>query len=106
MFETAAWLYDVDKAFSEKMSKQSYFCLPHYQKFLLAGKSVLSKKKLPDFEHLVEGVNEKYLATLQEDVSWFCKKFDYRYREEPWGNAKDSAERAVKFLTGSLTETE
>ena len=105
MFETAAWLYDVDKAFSEKMAKQSYFCLPHYQKFLLAGKSVLSKKKLPDFERLVEGVNEKYLGTLQEDVSWFCKKFDYRYREEPWGNAKDSIERAIRFLTG-LDEVE
>ena len=25
-------------------------------------------------------------------------KFDYRYNDEPWGNAKDSPERAINFL--------
>ena len=55
---------------------------------------------------LVSKVNESYLTELSADVSWFCKKFDYRYDEEPWGNAKDAPERAIKFLTGSLTETE
>ena len=41
-----------------------------------------------------------YLETLTEDVSWFCKKFDYRYDEEPWYNSKDSVQRAIKFLSG------
>ncbi|MBQ1186969.1 MAG: hypothetical protein IIX54_04700 [Clostridia bacterium] len=100
MFETAAWLYGADKAFEEKMKKQSYFCLNHYQKFLTAGKNVLNKKKYSDFEPLVKQINMDYLKNLQEDVSWFCKKFDYRYAKEPWGNSKDSIERTVKFLTG------
>ena len=26
----------------------------------------------------------------------FCKKFDYRYKDEDWKNSKDSVERAVK----------
>ncbi len=100
MIETAVWLYDKDKAFGEKMQKQSYFCLPHYHKFLTVGKNELGKRKYSDFESLVEKVNTDYLEELQKDVSWFCKKFDYRYKDEPWGNAKDAPERAIKFLTG------
>lgn len=106
MFETAVWLYDTDRAFEDKIKNQTYFCMHHYHKFLQVGKDELSRKKYPDFERLVSKVNETYLEELRNDVSWFCKKFDYRYDEEPWGNAKDSPERAIKFLTGSLTETE
>ncbi|MBQ5910957.1 MAG: hypothetical protein IIW94_02985 [Clostridia bacterium] len=100
MFETAVWLYSADKAFEEKIKKQSYFCMPHYHKFLSVGKNSLNRKKYADFEPLVKKINSDYLEGLQEDVSWFCKKFDYRYAKEPWGNAKDSIERTVKFLTG------
>ena len=100
MFETAAWLYGTDRAFEEKIKNQSYFCMHHYHKFLTAGKNELNKRKYADFERLVEKVNADYLEQLQKDVSWFCKKFDYRYKDEPWGNAKDSPERAIKFLTG------
>ena len=101
MFETAAWLYDKDKTFEEKTRNQSYFCMHHYHKFLTAGKGVLNKRKYTDFEALVQKVNADYLETLQADVSWFCKKFDYRFKDEPWGNSKDSPERAIKFLTGN-----
>ena len=45
---------------------------------------------------------ERYMATLSEDGSWFCKKFDYRYDAEPWYNAKDSIERSIKFLRSDL----
>lgn len=106
MFETAAWLYDTDRAFEEKIGKQTYFCLHHYNKFLEAGKNEIPRKKYGDFERLVTKVNMTYLESLNEDVSWFCKKFDYRYNDEPWGNAKNAPERAIKFLTGSNTETE
>ena len=78
----------------------------HYHKFLSVGKDEIPKKKYADFERLVSKVNQMYLESLSEDVSWFCKKFDYRYDKEPWGNAKNAPERAIKFLTGSLTETE
>jgi hypothetical protein len=47
-------------------------------------------------------VVDGYLETLTEDVSWFCKKFDYRYDAEPWKNSKDSVERAIKFLRSDL----
>ena len=39
----------------------------------------LGKKKLPQFAAEVGKVVNDYMTTLTEDVSWFCKKFDYRY---------------------------
>ena len=47
-------------------------------------------------------LEEGYFAELKEDVSWFCKKFDYRYEDEPWKNSKDAVERAIRFLEGDL----
>jgi esterase/lipase superfamily enzyme len=51
---------------------------------------------------VTERVVKGYMETLTEDVSWFCKKFDYRYDKEPWKNSKDSVERAIKFLRSDL----
>ena len=45
---------------------------------------------------------ESYMEELSGDVSWFCKKFDYRYNDEPWYNSKDSVERAMKFLRSDI----
>ena len=45
---------------------------------------------------------EGYLETLQTDVSWFCRKFDYRYQDEPWNNSKDAVERTIRFLRSDL----
>jgi len=102
MVETVVLLFDTDEQFVEKMKSQPYFCLPHYRLLLDYASKRLSKKKLPQFTGLVGAVVNGYLETLSEDVSWFCKKFDYRYTEEPWKNSKDSVERAIKFLRSDL----
>ena len=60
----------------------------------------LNKKKLPDFQKAVADTVNRYFDELSGDVSHFCKKFDYRYENEPWGNSKDSIERAIKFISG------
>ena len=60
----------------------------------------LNKKKFRELYESAFEINEKYLKSLEGDVSWFCKKFDYRYDEEPWYNSKDSVQRSIKFLSG------
>ena len=37
---------------------------------------------------------------IQEDISWFIKKFDYRYENESWKNSKDAGERTVNKARG------
>ena len=102
MIETAALLWQSDSAFHQKVDKAPYFCLPHYGRFIAAAKNRLSKKDFSEFYQQVNGVETAYFDKLRGDVSWFCKKFDYRYEEEPWGDAKDAPERARLFLGGTL----
>lgn len=102
MVETAVLLWNTDEAFPAKLQAQPYFCLPHYKMFLQYGQSKLPKKKMQEFASQVEAIQEAYLEELSGDVSWFCKKFDYRYDEEPWYNSKDSVERAMKFLRSDI----
>ncbi len=102
MIDTAVWLWETDEAFAPKLQAQPYFCLPHYRQLLLYGQKRLGKKKQPAFAAQCAKVVEAYLEKLQTDVSWFCKKFDYRYRDEPWNDSKDAVERAIRFLRSDL----
>ena len=101
MFETVLLLWQREKEFRAKLNAQPMFCLPHYRRLLEVGKLSLNKKEFPDFLEAVGSIVRRYAETLGEDVSWFCKKFDYRYQDEPWKNSKDAVERTIRFLSGS-----
>ncbi|MBE6572922.1 MAG: hypothetical protein E7652_00845 [Ruminococcaceae bacterium] len=100
MFENAAGLWAEDKTFDKKISAQPYFCLEHYRRFIEAGQKNIHKKRFGDFYNTVSKTELAYFDKLREDISWFCKKFDYRYENEPWKDSKDAVERAIAFLTG------
>lgn len=102
MAETVVLLWSTDEDFPAKLKAQPYFCLPHYRQLLEVARHRLTKKKQPEFAADLAGVVLPYFDKLQNDVSWFCKKFDYRYEEEPWYDSKDAIERAVRFLRADL----
>ncbi len=106
MLETAVLLWAQDSDFRKKLAAQPYICLPHYRMFTEYARRGLSKKLFPDFYKEVSEVVNRYFDSLREDVSWFCKKFDYRYDAVPWGNAKDAVERAIKFTSGDMHKNE
>lgn len=105
MVETVVYLWDVDPDFAPKLDAQPYFCLPHYRALLEYGQKRLGKKDLGRFTKACGDVVNGYLSTLTDDISWFCKKFDYRYDAEPWYNSKDAVERAIKFLRSDIHTT-
>jgi len=100
MIATAVYLFESDVDFPKRFAKAPYFCLPHYRMLLDYASKKMNKKRFRDLYDTAFGINEKYLKALEGDVSWFCKKFDYRYDEEPWYNSKDSVQRSIKFLSG------
>ena len=100
MFGTAIWLWEKEEEFRDKVKSQKFFCLPHYRKFIEYGRNMLSKKDFPEFYKTVSKIEKAYIAEMGGDVSWFCKKFDYRYDAEPWKNSKDSVPRAINFIAG------
>ena len=100
MMATAVYLYESDPNFPKKFKGAPYFCLPHYRAMMDYASKKMNKKIFASFYDAAYGIQEKYIDALTGDVSWYCKKFDYRYDEEPWYNSKDSVPRAVKFLSG------
>ena len=102
MISTAVLLWQKQTEFRTLLAEQPYFCLPHATLFLENAKLRLDKKTFSVFAEALDAVQSKYMQSLCDDVSWFCKKFDYRYDNEPWGNSKDSVERAIKFLEGDF----
>ncbi len=99
MIETACSLFENEREFRDKFLSQKFFCLPHYKLLLEAAKRVCSKKAYPELVKAADAVIKAYMDSLYDDVSLFAKKFDYNYRDTPWGTAKDSVERTIKFLT-------
>ena len=100
MIATAVYLYESDFNFPKKLKAAPFFCLPHYRAMVDYASKKMGKKSFADFYKAVSEMEERYIDTLTSDVSWFCKKFDYRYDEEPWYNSKDSVPRTVSFLSG------
>ncbi|MBQ4556718.1 MAG: hypothetical protein IJA60_03615 [Clostridia bacterium] len=102
MIDTMVLLYVEFMDFRKKFEAQPYFCLPHYSRMMEYAKVKMPKKVYTDFEKVAKSIEESYYTELNEDVSWFCKKFDYRFEDEPWKNSKDAVERAIKFLRSDL----
>ncbi len=98
MFLTAVYLFEEEKEFRKKFEGQKTFCLPHYKRLLEASKNI-NKQAKAELEATAQKILFASLDSLYEDVSLFCKKFDYRFDSLPWGNSKDSIERIVAMLT-------
>jgi len=99
IYDTIFYLYKHESDFRRKTEEQPFFCLSHYAELLTRGAKTLDKKTFADFAQALRNVEGNYFSNLHDDVKWFVKKFDYRFIDEPWGNAKDSLERTVKALS-------
>ena len=100
MNATAVYLWESDFEFQKKFAESPYFCLPHYRRMIDYASKKMSKRAFKGLYDVAHEIEKKHVKSLQNDVSWFCKKFDYRYDEEPWYNSKDSVMRTEKFLSG------
>ena len=89
-----------DRDFRAKFAAQKSFCLPHYALLTEKMRKGMPKKEQAEFYSTLKKVMDSYLSELRSDISLFCKKFDYRFDDLPWGNAKDAPERATRFLSG------
>ncbi len=98
MFETACLLYEDEAEFRQKFSGQKCFCLPHYSRLLDISGRINSKSRHAELVRSAGDTVGNYLNSLYDDITLFCKKFDYNSRDLPWGNSKDSVERAIGFL--------
>ena len=75
-------------------------CLSHAAELMKFAPQELSSKELSEFADLLARLETEAFERMQEDISWFIKKFDYRFAAEPWKNSRDAVERSVNKLRG------
>ncbi len=99
-------LYQNDADFRKKFESCKGTCIPHASELIRLAPKELPAKLLPDFVNTLCSLLTENFDRMQEDISWFCRKFDYRYYNEPWKNSRDAVERTVNKLRGWCVGTE
>lgn len=101
MVDTTLGLWEKEESFRQLYAKQPVLCLEHYALLTSRAPEKLSKKMLPVFMDATTALTQKYLDELKEDVSGFCKLYDYRSagKGEPSEKVRTSIERAIWYLT-------
>lgn len=92
------YMFAHNEDFAEVIKEQPYFCDEDTAFLMEMAQKKLSKAKGSEFASLISDINAQYYQTIMEDIDWFCKKFDYRYRNEDWKNSKDAPERLGKLF--------
>jgi len=93
-------LYKQDSEFRTRFSQGKGLCLPHLGQLIEVATEELGPRELGEFVNVVTKLETENLDRIQEDISWFIKKFDYRYENESWKNSKDAVERTVNKSRG------
>lgn len=101
--DTIFHLYKKDNSFSETIKKSKGFCTYHYALLFDRAGDCLSKEQAATFIQDINVVYFSNMERMQEDIEWFINKFDYRYQNEPWKNAKDALPRAVQKTHSTIT---
>jgi len=101
--DTFLYLWGKGGEDAKLITGQKGYCLPHFTK-LVAAADNLGRSKRDKFIDEIVLPQLKHMQELEEDLEWFTLKFDYRYADEPWKNAKDALPRALGML-GSSTNT-
>ena len=88
-------LWKRDAEFREIVKNCKGFCFQHFiQLYELSGQH-LKGDMLLEFRQLISSLQTENLKRVEDDLEWFTLKFDYRYKEQPWKNAKDALARSI-----------
>ena len=102
--DTIFFLWKKDDEFKEKFKSAKGFCTPHYSLLL---KKAAAHLKGDGLESFVGIINDMYITNMErvrDDLAWFINKFDYKYQNEPWYNAKDSVIRSLVKANGVILD--
>ena len=102
--DTILHLYKHEADFRTKYENAKGFCGEHLADLIDEGRKRLRGEELQAFYDKTMEMYLNGLGRVRDDLEWFAKKFDYRFRDEPWKESKDSIERAAVKTNGILKE--
>lgn len=93
-------LYKKEDEFKNKFLNSKGFCIPHFTKLVSYADKVLKGSKLKEFYDAIYNIEIEQLKRVQEDITWFTKKFDFRYANEDWKTSRDAVPRTIEKIIG------
>jgi len=103
-FETFFYLYKKEPDFIDLVKNCKGFCLHHLGHLLESSRTSLSEKEALALSEIIFPIMERNFQRMQEDISWFCDKFDYRNRDADWKNSRDAVQRGMQKLRGGYPD--
>ena len=97
---TIFYLYEKESDFRNAVNHCKGFCNEHYVLLLKEAPKQLSGKYVEDFTNALHTSYLEGMKRVRDDLSWFIDKFDYRFKDEPWKNSRDSLQRMMMKQNG------
>lgn len=89
-------MYKKNTEFRELFEHSKGFCLPHFRDLMEVGDKKLNDQQKSEFFPVLFELMKKNMKRLEEEVTWFVDKNDYRNKDADWGNSRDSIQRAMQ----------
>lgn len=97
---TMLYLFRTSNEFKSQFESSSGLCLHHIQLSIRIALEQFGTAGCGEWLKSVLPIVLQSLERLDGELDWFIKKFDYRYRQEPWGTSEDSLVRSLQKLVG------
>ena len=81
-------------------------CLHHLADLLDCAPLYLNEKEQKELRDILFPQMETNLERILEEVDWFQKKFDYRFRDADWKTSKDAVQRTMQKIAGGYPADE
>lgn len=103
---TFFYLWKKDNSIKEIVKNCGGFCIQHYSMLLTEGFKELKTKEFNNFFDIISEVEINNIKRIEDEIDLFINKFDYRYKDVPWGTSKDALERTITKLSSQFMEEE
>ncbi len=97
---TMLYLYKTNEEFRNKLGASRGLCIHHLRKSVEMAENSYNTAFASDWLKFIMPVEYKAFERLDGELDWYIKKFDYRFREEPWGTSQDSLVRSLQKMVG------
>lgn len=104
--KTICYLYKKEADFRQTLLSAKGFCTKHYGMLYQAGIEELGGKVQESFLTDITTLYIENMKRVKEDLDWYIQKYDYRFKDEPWKNAKDAVERSLVKLNSIYEKKE
>lgn len=100
--DVIVYMWKTEKDFRAKFVSSKGFCNKHTLLLIDYGKKGLNADQYSDYIMDIYALFISNWKRNEEDLRWFTKKFDYRFKDEPWKNSKDALKRVIEKNTGYI----